>query len=75
MSSYRSHADQIRGLLKIKAHVPDAEIEERPGDVPVLKRGNREICYAVGGYDLWIEGSPKEFNLDVKQAAGLLKLN
>lgn len=64
----RSIVEQTEGLLKVAAQVPGAKLVWNDGDVPVVRLGNLEIAYVVGGYDLWVNGDLKRPNLSLENA-------
>ena len=73
MPEMRSVTQQIDGLETVAKLVPAARLELGLGDVPALRLGRREIVFAVGGYDLWIEGQLHEPDLTAEDAAARLK--
>jgi hypothetical protein len=73
----RDQEVQIAGLRRVAERVPGTELVVAVGyvDTPTLRRGDRELVYAVGGYDLWAAGggSLLETDLSFKQAVEALK--
>ena len=70
----RSLDEQVEGLRTVQSLAPGAKIETRQGDVVALRLGEREVVFAVEGYDLWVEGRlSQHVDLSAVKAARLLR--
>lgn len=72
----RTWAEQRRGLAELAALVPDAAlvVPVNAVDVLALRKGEREVVFVVGGYDVWTigGGAMLDTDLNVEDAAASL---
>lgn len=71
----RTDDEQAKGLAAVLRLLGGrGEIVVAPGDVAALNAGgDREVCYAVGGYDGWVAGKLKHVEMTAEEAAAWLE--
>lgn len=69
----RPLGEQLAGLELVKRAVEGSTLSWQMGDVAAVRLGKREICYASGGYDLWVGGHLKRPDLTLEQAIEALR--